>query len=101
MKRLQVLRRLDGSPVVASDGPTTPSARHPRVRRLLRVASSLALVAVLALVALVDGGIVGTPWYRFVSLEGGSMAPAIGRGDLILVAPAPPPGGQKQRRACL
>jgi signal peptidase I len=89
MKRLQVLRRLEGRPVAASDRPATPPARHPRLGRLLRVASSLALVAVLALVALVDGGIVGTPWYRFVSVEGGSMAPAIGRGDLILVAPAP------------
>jgi len=89
MNGRQVLRRLAGRPVVAPDRPTTPPTRHSRARRLLRVGSSLALVAVLALVALVDGGIAGTPWYRFVSVEGGSMAPAIARGDLILVAPAP------------
>jgi signal peptidase I len=89
MNRLQVRRRRESRLVAASDRPTTPPACHPRLERPLRVASSLALVSVLGLVALVDGGIVGTPWYRFVSVEGGSMAPAIGRGDLILVAPAP------------
>ncbi len=89
MSGTQVLRRFRGPAVAARVRPATPLSRHPRVRRLLRVASSLALVAVLASLVLVGGGIVGTPWYRFVTVEGGSMAPAISRGDLILVAPAP------------
>ena len=59
MKRLQVLRRLQGRPVAASDRPATPLAHHPRLGRLLRLASGLALVAGLVLVALLDGGIVG------------------------------------------
>jgi signal peptidase I len=73
-----------------SDGGGVPLPASPRVvARLRGLALNTALVAVLALLALVDGGVVGTPWYRFVSVEGGSMAPAIRRGDLILVAPAP------------
>ncbi|MHB8891845.1 MAG: signal peptidase I [Candidatus Limnocylindrales bacterium] len=74
----------------SSEGGGGPLRASPRVvARLRGLALNTALVAVLALLALVDGGIFGTPWYRFVSVEGGSMAPAIGRGDLILVAPAP------------
>ena len=86
MNGREVRRRLEGRPVAA---PDLPPSRHPRVRWFLRVAPGLALVAVLALLALVDGGIFGTPWYRFVTVDGGSMAPTIGRGDLILVVPAP------------
>ena len=50
----------------------------------------MALIATLALVAFVGAGIAGNPWYRLVTIEGGSMAPAISRGDLIVVVtPAP------------
>ena len=39
--------------------------------------------------AFIGAGIVGTPWYRFVSIDGGSMSPTIARGDLGLIAPPP------------
>ena len=89
MSGIRVLGRFRSPAVAAPDLPTTPPARHPRARRLLRAAVDGAVVAVLAAILLIGAGLAGTPWYRFVSVEGGSMAPAIGRGDLILVAPAP------------
>ena len=49
----------------------------------------MALIAALALVVFIGAGIVGNPWYRMVTIEGGSMEPAISRGDLIVVTPAP------------
>ena len=48
-----------------------------------------ALIAALALAVFIGAGIVGNPWYRIVTIEGGSMEPTISRGDLIMVAPAP------------
>jgi signal peptidase I len=85
----RVWGRFRGPAVAAPDRPATPPTRHPRLRRLLRAAVDAALVVVLALVVFIGAGLVGNPWYRLVTIEGGSMAPAISRGDLILVAPAP------------
>ncbi|HYL41359.1 MAG TPA: signal peptidase I [Candidatus Binatus sp.] len=46
-------------------------------------------MAISAVVLFATGGILGNPWFRFVTIEGGSMQPAISRGDLIVVVPAP------------
>ncbi len=69
--------------------PATPLARDPRVGRLLGSLVRVTLIAALALAVFIGAGIVGNPWYRMITIEGGSMAPAISRGDLIMVTPAP------------
>ena len=89
MSGTRVWTRLSGPAVAAPDHPAMPSARHPRVQRLLRAMIDAALVAVLAAILFIGAGLVGNPWYRLVTIEGGSMAPTILRGDLIVVAPAP------------
>lgn len=50
---------------------------------------ALGVVVFLGSIVFIAVGIVGNPWYRFVRIEGGSMAPAISPGDLIVVAPTP------------
>jgi signal peptidase I len=68
---------------------TSPQAGHPRVRRLLGVALDAVLLAALPVILFLGFGMVGTPWYHVIKIDGGSMAPTISRGDLILMAPAP------------
>ena len=67
----------------------TPQAGYPRVRRLLGVALDTVLLAALPVILFLGFGMVGTPWYHVIKIDGGSMAPTIARGDLILMAPAP------------
>jgi signal peptidase I len=52
------------------------------------VVGSLGLAAT-AVVLFLAAGIVGTPWYHLVSIDGGSMEPALRRGDLVVVGPPP------------
>ena len=89
MSGTQVWRRFRGPTVDVRVRPATPLARHPRVGWLLGSLVEAALIAALALAVFIGAGLVGNPWYRLVTIEGGSMAPTISRGDLIVVAPAP------------
>lgn len=70
-------------------GGATAPARAGRVERLAQEVVSLALGVVLGSVLIIAVGIVGNPWYRVVKIAGGSMAPTIHAGELVLVAPAP------------
>ena len=64
----------------------TPPGGRSRAGRLVRVVSFVTLICLIAVIGI---GMVANPWYRLVSVEGGSMEPAISRGDLIVVGPAP------------
>lgn len=66
-----------------------PAAGHVGVGRILGAAIDIGLFAMLGLVLFLGFGIVGNGWYRVIKVDGGSMAPAIARGDLIVVTPAP------------
>lgn len=80
--------------LVAAASTDVPRARGRRriVRRLLR-AADLAASAVLGtaflLVVFVGYGLVDNRWYHVVAVEGGSMAPTIVPGDLIVLARPP------------
>ena len=80
------VRRTPSPAVTVDDGGIRPPAPHARIGRLVRVVSGATLVAV---IVVLGAGVVGNPWYHFVSVEGGSMEPAISNGDLVVVAPAP------------
>lgn len=67
-------------------------ARRPIVRRLLRavdLAATAVLGAAFVLVVFVGYGLVDNRWYHVVAVEGGSMAPTIVPGDLIVLARPP------------
>ncbi len=90
--------RLGGKPpgLAASDSAAEARAGHatrdrvqPRWTWLLGAALEAILIGAIALSAFLAIGIVGNPWYRVVKVTGGSMAPTIERGDLIVVAPPP------------
>jgi signal peptidase I len=89
MSGTQVPTRFRGLTVAVRVRPATPLTRYPRVGRQFRAVVEVALIAALALSVFIGAGIVGNPWYRMVTIEGGSMAPTILRGDLIVVRPAP------------
>ena len=80
---------LTGTVPTVSDRPATPEEGRSRRRRSLGAVVDLALLATLALIVFIDGGILGNPWYRMVSITGGSMEPTIARGDLVVVGPVP------------
>ena len=91
MNGTQVLRRLEGTargrlrpPGHAADAPPAGPAASCAPPSTPRWSPCFAGITVF-----IGAGLAGTPWYRFVTIEGGSMAPAIARGDLILVTPAP------------
>ena len=67
------VRRKPSPTVTADDGGITPPAPDARIVRLARVVSGVTLVSIVVLGA----GVVGNPWFHFVSVEGGSMEPAI------------------------
>lgn len=56
---------------------------------IVGLAIEAALLGSIALVLLLGFGILGNPWYQIVKIDGGSMAPTISNGELILVAPPP------------
>jgi signal peptidase len=76
---------LDATDVAALERPTWVA----RVRRLVRFALDVLLVAALAATVFIAYGTIGNRWYHVVVIEGGSMEPTITRGDLIVVTPAP------------
>jgi signal peptidase I len=63
--------------------------RHARIWWGLGALIEAGLIAAIAPALFIAAGIVGNPWYQIVRIDGGSMEPAISRGDLIVVAPAP------------
>ncbi len=65
------------------------ASSHRAPARVLGLVSDCLFVGALVLALLLAMGIVGTPWYRIVKIDGGSMAPTISRGSLILVAQPP------------
>ena len=85
----QVRSRHRGQPVAASVYLATPQGRHRPLGGLLSAAVEAALIAAVAFAVFICLGLVGNPWYRIVTIQGGSMAPAIPRGDLIVVTSAP------------
>src|SRR4029079_7323139 len=86
-------RRLPSISIAAPARAAAPRGRHPavrrHVRRLLQGVAILVVTTLVAMTVFLGAGIVGTPWYRLVSIDGGSMAPTIARGDLAVLAPAP------------
>ena len=68
---------------------TKSRSRDTGIGRVLGLAIEVAFIVAVALAVLVALGLVGNPWYHIVSINGGSMAPTIGRGDLIVVTTAP------------
>jgi signal peptidase I len=86
---IPVRRPAGGTAAATSDRHVMHPAPHPRPGALFGAAVEGALVAALALAVFIAIGVVGNPWYHIVSIKGGSMAPTIERGDLILVTSAP------------
>ncbi len=86
MSGKRVERRLRGLAMAVPADAARPRGRHPRVRRLALAASAAALACLIVFMAT---GLVANPWYRLVSVEGGSMWPSISHGDVIVVGPAP------------
>ena len=73
----------------SGEAALTPPTGHPRIGRLLGAALDTVLLAALPVILFLGFGMVGTPWYHVIKIDGGSMAPTIARGDLILMARAP------------
>jgi signal peptidase I len=59
------------------------------IRRVIRIAVDLSLVTLVVAVGFIAYGMIGNRWYSVVAVQGGSMEPTIGRGDLIVVVPPP------------
>ncbi len=86
MSGKRVERRLRGLTMAVPADAARPRGRHPRVRRLALAVTAAALACLIVFMAT---GLVANPWYRLVSVEGGSMWPSISHGDVIVVGPAP------------
>jgi signal peptidase I len=72
--------------------PAPPSRRRRLVGLVARVAGlvfDVALVAILVLFVFVAYGLVDNRWYHAVAVKGGSMAPTILPGDLIVITRPP------------
>ena len=89
MNGTRIGRRFGAMVMPVSVRPEAPHARRSPGGRLLGAVVDVALLAALALIVFIDGGILGNPWYKMVSITGGSMEPTIARGDLVVVRPAP------------
>ena len=85
--RVRATREFGPAPLDAA--AVKAEAGHARIRHLLAVVLDAVLLAALPLILFLGFGMVGNPWYHVIKVDGGSMTPTIGRGDLILMAPAP------------
>jgi signal peptidase I len=76
-----------------ASGLPAPPSRRRRVARLgaqvVGLAFDLALVAILVLLVFVAYGLIDNRWYHAVAVKGGSMAPTILPGDLIVITRPP------------
>jgi signal peptidase I len=88
MNRGEVAPRA-GTPTSSEDRGLAVPASARVVARRVRLALAAALLGTVVFILLLGFGIVGNPWYHVVKIDGGSMAPTIARGELILVAPPP------------
>ncbi len=71
-----------------TDGSRTGRAPGPG-RKVFSHASTALLVLVLCFGVLLGYGLVNNRWYHVLAVDGGSMQPAIGQGDLIVITKPP------------
>ena len=83
-------------PMAGEEGPSRlPAPSSPRrlvvglIARVVGLAFDVALVAILVLLVFVAYGLIGNRWYHAVAVRGGSMAPTILPGDLIVITRPP------------
>jgi signal peptidase I len=83
---------VDDGPTRAITTPRPSTSRPSAARRLLRVArtvANLALILVLLSTLLVAYGLADNRWYRILAVHGDSMAPTLWAGDAIVITRPP------------